>query len=232
MSALVPLAPELWIAEGPVVSFFGFPYPTRMAVIRLADGDVFAWSPVQLTPELHADIDRLGPVRHLVSPNKLHHLYLAEWKKAYPAAKLWAPPGLARRRRDLAFDAELTELPPPAWQADIDQVILAGSFALTEVIFFHRASRTAVIADLIQNFPPGWFGGWKEWLARLDGIMAPRPGPPREWRASFLNRARAGRALSAVLAWHPRHVVIAHGDLPKDDGEAFLRAGFAWLKPR
>jgi hypothetical protein len=29
-------------------------------------------------------VDSLGPVRHLVSPNKLHQLYLQEWKTAYP----------------------------------------------------------------------------------------------------------------------------------------------------
>ena len=25
---------------------------------------------------------RLGPVRHLVSPNKIHHLFLGEWAQA------------------------------------------------------------------------------------------------------------------------------------------------------
>ena len=42
-------------------------------------------------------------VAHLVSPNKLHHLYLAEWKSAYPEAKLWGPELTIRRRRDLSF---------------------------------------------------------------------------------------------------------------------------------
>jgi hypothetical protein len=29
---------DIWIADGGSVSFFGFPYPTRMIVVRLADG--------------------------------------------------------------------------------------------------------------------------------------------------------------------------------------------------
>ena len=37
--SLEELGPELWVAEGGVVSFFGFDYPTRMAVVRL-DGAV------------------------------------------------------------------------------------------------------------------------------------------------------------------------------------------------
>lgn len=77
--ALKPLGRGLWIGEGPVVPFFaGFPYPTRMVVIRLGDGGLFVWSPVALTDTLRAEMDALGPVRHLVSPNLLHHLYLGE----------------------------------------------------------------------------------------------------------------------------------------------------------
>ncbi|HEX4534470.1 MAG TPA: DUF4336 domain-containing protein, partial [Rhizomicrobium sp.] len=72
-STLEPLGKDIWIAEGPVVSFFGFPYPTRMALIRLGNGDLFVWSPIALTPELKAQVDALGPVKHLVSPNKIHH---------------------------------------------------------------------------------------------------------------------------------------------------------------
>jgi hypothetical protein len=35
---LEPLGSNLWIADGGIVSFKGFDYPTRMAVVRLADG--------------------------------------------------------------------------------------------------------------------------------------------------------------------------------------------------
>src|ERR1700733_5717515 len=71
MSELLQFGPELWIADGPVVSFYGFPYPTRMSVIRLSDGSLFVCSPVALSDSLRAAIDALGAVRHLVSPNAL-----------------------------------------------------------------------------------------------------------------------------------------------------------------
>ena len=81
----------LWVAEGEIVSFFGFPYPTRSVIARLKNGDLWVWSPVKLTAALRTEVDRRGPVRHLVSPNKLHHLHLQEWKAAYPEAQLWGP---------------------------------------------------------------------------------------------------------------------------------------------
>jgi hypothetical protein len=220
--------PAIWIGDGPIVSFLGFAYPTRMALIKLSNGRLFVWSPIALSAALKRDVDALGPVGFLVSPNRLHHLYLAKWKPTYPQARLYASPGLRKKRKDLAFDADLGDSPEPEWAADIDQVPVRGSF-ITEVEFFHRASRTAIFADLIQNFPPGWFNGWRGIIARLDGICAPNPGAPREWRASFLNRRAARAALQRILTWPIERVLIAHGEPVTENGTIFVRQAFAWL---
>ena len=151
-TSLDEFGPGIWTADGPSVPFFTFPYPTRMALIRLSDGGLFAWSPIALSAALKGHVDALGPVRYLVSPNRLHHLFLHEWKLAYPQARLYASPGLRKKRKDLAFDGELGEKPEPGWAVDVDQVPVHGSF-LTEVEFFHRASRTAIFTDLLQNLP-------------------------------------------------------------------------------
>jgi hypothetical protein len=147
MGEIVSFGPDIWIVEGPVVSFYGFPYPTRTVLIRLSSGGMFVWSPIALTPVLRANVDKLGPVEYLVSPNALHHLFMGAWKTAYPAAKLYASPGLARKCRDLRFDTTLRDTPPAAWADDVDQVEMAGSFALTEIVFFHRKSRTAIFGS-------------------------------------------------------------------------------------
>ena len=132
-----------------------------MVVVRLSDGDLFVWSPIPLSPPMRREVDKLGPVRHLVAPNLLHHLFLAEWKSAYPEARLYAAPGLRRRRGDLTFDCDLVDTPNPRWAADLDQVLMRGSVAMTEVVFFHHRSRTVIFADLIQNLPNDWFKGWR-----------------------------------------------------------------------
>lgn len=48
---LTVVADDLWLAEGPCVDFFGFPYSTRMVVARLPDG-LWIWSPIALDDEL------------------------------------------------------------------------------------------------------------------------------------------------------------------------------------
>lgn len=227
---LVQFGSELWVCDGPTVPFaLGFGYPTRMAVVRLHNGSLFVWSPIPVTQELRDEVDALGPVRYLVSPNKLHHLFLADWAATYPAARVYASPGLRRRRKDLAFDADLCPAPDPQWADDLDQVMLRGSFAMTEVVFFHRPSGTALFADLIQNLPRDGFRGWRGLLARMDGIVSPHPGAPREWRATFIDRRATRAGLRRILEWPIQRVVIAHGECVQTNAAALVRRAFSWL---
>jgi len=92
---LQEFGPDIWIVDGPTVAVGGFQYPTRMAVVRLSDGSAWTWSPVKLSDELASEIETaVGPVKHIVAPNKLHHLNLMEWSQRYPDARVYAPPGL------------------------------------------------------------------------------------------------------------------------------------------
>jgi len=226
---LEPFGESLFVADGPAVSFFGFPYPTRMAVVRLSDGGAWVWSPVALEPQLEQAVESVGPVRHIVSPNKIHHLFLKEWVERWPAARLWAPPGLAARRTDLHFDAELGDEPDRAWSADIDQTIFRGSPVMEEVVFFHRASRTAIVCDLVQRHDPATATGWKGALMRLDALVGDAGSTPREWRATFLRRGGARVARSKVLAWDPEQLLIAHGSCARRDARAILERALAWI---
>ncbi len=235
MTRLEEVGEGLWVAEGDIVSFFGFPYPTRSVVVRLDAGRLWVWSPIRLDEDLRREIDGLGDVAHLVSPNKLHHLFLEAWKSAYPAARLWAPRSTIARFRELEFAGVLADSAPPEWGPDIDQAWFRGSFAMDEIVFFHRPSRTAIVADLIEAFDDDFlqrhWPWWSRPLARLDGIAAAHPGAPREWRLSFFDRAPARAAREKALGWGSEQVVIAHGRWPRSEGREFLRQGLAWLGP-
>jgi hypothetical protein len=226
---------DLWIADGPIVNFFSFPYPTRMALVRLSDGGLWIWSPIHLDSQLSDEVEGVGEPAHLVSPNKLHHLFLGDWKMRYPAAKLWGLPAVARKRRDLEFSGELSDLPPKEWEREIDQVVFRGSLVMDEAVFFHRASRTAIFADLIENFSleflhgsPGW-RSWRTTIARLWRITEPCGMAPLELRLSFVRRRIAREALSRVLAWDPAGVIMAHGTCVTNNGRAFIHQSFRWL---
>ena len=224
---------DIWLAEGEIVSFYGFPYPTRSIIARLTNGDLWVWSPIRLTDDLAAAIDKLGTVRHLVSPNKIHHLYLQDWTARYGSAELWGPESTIKKRGDLKFREPLTDRPPECWQPDLDQAWFRGSFAMDEIVFLHRPSKTVILADLIENFTPEFLEDhWRRWqrpIAKLDGITSAKPGAPREWRLTFVDRAPAREARDKVLSWDCDNVVMAHGEWQRADGHAFLERGLAWL---
>lgn len=226
---LEPIADSVWIADGPIVSFLGFPYSTRMAVVRLRDGGLWVWSPTEATNELRESIDALGPIRFLVAPNKIHHLFLAPWCAAYPDAKLYAPPGLREKRKDLSFDADLGDAPIDEWGGEIAHVVFRGSFALEEVVFFHPASRVAFVTDLIQRFDPKKLSAFSRLIMRLDSLVGPNGSTPREWRLSFLRRGPARQALRTLLEWDPEQVVIAHGENIRENGREVVARSLSWL---
>lgn len=227
---LKAFGPNIWIANGPTLTAAaGFHYPTRMAVIRLTNGDLVLWSPTDLSDGLRVTVQELGTVRYLVPPNSLHHTFLGDWQQAYPEAAVYAPPGLREKRKDIRFDGDFAEGPIVAWAGEIDLAIMWGNRITTEVVFFHHQSRTAVFTDLIQQFPPGWFKGWRALIARLDLMVAGEPSVPRKFRVAFFDRQAARESLRRILAWPTQSVLMAHGSPITDDGQAFLRRAFHWL---
>src|SRR4051794_4868447 len=220
------------------MSFAGIsePFPTRMVVVRLANGDLFLWSPTEPGEGLRKEVDALGPVGQLVSPNKLHYVHVCAWKRAYPEATAWASPGVreraASRSAEVCFDRDLVDEPEEAWRKDLDQLIFRGSRFMEEVVFFHRKTRTLILADYIQNFEVEKVGGFfYAWLLRLAGVTDPDGKIPPEARLTFWGRKGQARAsLETMLAWRPEKVIMAHGRPYYRDGTAELRRAFRWLR--
>jgi hypothetical protein len=86
-SGLVEVASNIWTIEAKESVCYRppmqprYPYTHRAVVIRLNDGSLFVLSPIEISPDIRNDIDRLGMVKYLVSPNHLHHLHLGGWSK-------------------------------------------------------------------------------------------------------------------------------------------------------
>ncbi len=117
----------------------------------------------------------------------------------------------------------------PGWQAEIDVVVVQGNRITSEAVLFHRASGTAIFADLLQQFSPGWFKGWRALVARLDLMTRQMPSVPRKFRLAFTNRDAARFAVRQILDWPSKRVLIAHGTPVSENGQAFLKDAFRWL---
>lgn len=142
MKNLQPVDENIWIYDGSTVSWYGMPYTTRMTIVRLKNEKIWVHSPGKISGDLISEIQELGDVGYLISPNKIHHLFIQDWIALYPNAKTYSSPGLEEKRKDISFASALTDTAETAWKNEIEQLIFRGGKAMEEVVFFHKKSKT------------------------------------------------------------------------------------------
>ena len=239
INTLKPVADDVWIVDGPEISMgylwlFSLPFTTRMTVIRLPDGGLWLHSPTPLDEGLRKEINALGPVSHIVAPNRIHYWWVGDWKQAYPEAHTYAAPKVvqeaAKAGRFSGFDKELTDTPPAAWAGIIDQQVVPGSY-LSEAVFFHRPSRTLVLTDLIENFEPDKVTcGWLKPMLKIGGVADPNGTMPRDLRLTFLAQRKELRtAVQKMIDWNPERLLLAHGRWYAEGAVGELNRAFRWI---
>ena len=230
-SSLQELVPgQVWLKEHPL-SIMGGTLNTRMTVLRLEAG-LCLHSPVVIDASTRAEIETLGEVVAIVAPSNCHHLFFASAQQAFPRARTYAIAGLERKRKDLHFDELIAEDPPACWAGQMDQVVI-GNRIMREIVFLHRASRTLVAVDLVENFrdhTPGTNAILRAMMHVMRMWGRPRPAP--ELRMFTRDRKAARQALERILAWDFDRAVIAHGELLDPSPHEAIREAWQWLLGR
>ena len=229
MSKLEKIGNDIWIAEGPSITFLTMRITTRATAVRLNDGSIWFHSPVEFDESLAAEISELGEVRFLIAPNIYHHLFLGEWQRHFPEAELLAAPGLSSKRSDLTFGRTLGHATASAWPDEIEQVLFAGSRAFDEFIFFHRPSSTAILTDLIVNIRAEHHTVRGRLIARIEGVTYPSGRTPLLYRWSMKDKNLGAAAIAELLAFAPDAAVISHGEWFREIATDELRHRFSWL---
>jgi hypothetical protein len=208
MSTLTEVAPGLWSAIHLLRLPAGVRMPARMTVVRLGDGGLVVHSPIPADDELAAAIAALGPVRQVVAPNRIHHLFVAPFLQRFPGASLLGAPGLPAKRPDLTFAGTLDGTAP--WP-ELAQTTIDGAPKIGEVVFFHRPSRSLIVTDLLFNVtrPASFSTGL---LMRAMGNYRRLAGS-RIWRFQVRDRAAFRTSLDRVLAWDFVRILPGHGEV-------------------
>lgn len=221
--------------DGPTIWFglplLKFPFSTRMTVIR-AGAQLFVHSPTPLTQSLKMQVDAIGAPAWIVGPNRIHYSWLSEWASAYPNAMLYLAPRIQEqaRKQFVLNGLPLDKESGYPWDAELATLPIAGGY-MTEVEFFHYATRTLILTDLIENFEPHKLGSLSlQLLARAGGVLDPHGGTPRDLRLTFASRRSQLRAaVQKMLSWKPERIILAHGRWYEKQGEAELRRAFSWV---
>jgi len=219
------IATNLWV-EARKLRFWGLETGTRMSVVRLSNGSLFVHSPVELDNDTRSEVEKLGSVRVVIAPSRMHHLYIGEWMDAYPEARAFCCPTLEKKRSDIAWHAVLGDEPEPEWRGEIDQVFFGARSLENEVVFHHRQSRTLLCADAVFNL-----ADHDSPLTRIVAVLMGGRKPGATWleRALIRDRRAAREQIDRMLAWDFDRIVLAHGDIIEAGGRDVLRNAYAWL---
>ena len=237
LNVLKPFGPDIWVVDGPEIAMdfplgLKVPFPTRMVVVRLEGGRLWLHSPIAPDPTLVEQVRSLGEVAFIIAPNSIHYWFLPEWAALFADARCYLAPGIIERakgRKALPEAQLLGAQPPDEWGGAFDQVVIEGP-VVSEAIFHHRASRSAILVDLIENFEPGRINSWF-WRVggKLAGVLYPDGMAPADYRRTFRKHMpQVSQELSRVIGWAPQRAVMAHGRPYPDNAQVELQRAFRW----
>jgi hypothetical protein len=191
----------------------------------------------------------LGEIKYIAALDIEHHIFLGDWHKAYPNAKVLAPEGLLEKRKkqgneEVPFAVIFTEkersLPvDPEFDAEFDVEYFA-SHMNKELAFLHKPSKTLIQADVLFNLPAteqfsrAGGGADQGFLTKLftslNNTKGTAIGQKRLiwWGVSGGNRPDFNKSAAKVAAWDFDRIIPCHGDVIETGGKGIFEKVFGW----
>lgn len=128
--------------------------------VRLQNGSVAVFSPVALTDEVRTRVSKLGAVKYIAATDAEHHIFMDEWHKAFPDARLIGPDMLKEKResqkKPLPFHHLFAPRDNKSWMIDeaFDREFDAEyvhAHANKELVFHHKPTKTLSKSIALQK---------------------------------------------------------------------------------
>lgn len=248
------VTPNVVTLTVPFLRFGKIPIGGRGTIVRLTSGALAVISPVALTPEVREKVASLGNnVQYLIAPDIEHHIFISDWKTAYPSAKIIGPDGLPEKRRK-ADDPKIgkedfhvvytpenkrTVSVGPDFDADFE-VEYVDAHANKEIALFFKPEKVLVEADLMFNLPA------VEAYSRVPDAEKPKPGllarvfmngSKTEGNAqkrliwhliSRGNRNGFNESIQRIAAWDFEKLIPCHGEVIETGAKGVFEHVFEW----
>jgi len=232
------VTPDIWTFSKPFTRFGFLPWGGRSTAVKLSTGSVWILASTPLTEEMKATIDKLGPVKWLIGPDSVHYLFLAEYKKAYPDAKVIGVKDLTEKVKTKGLELDGAYGVDPVgtnygFEDEIKACYFSG-FANKDVAFFHAASKTLIEADLLFNLPGNEQYSKSKSSPKLPiiGSIDPFGGIHKRFVSSQAKDINAMREdAKTVASWDFERIIPCHGDVIEGKGhEAWVAAYSKYLE--
>ncbi|TFK41494.1 hypothetical protein BDQ12DRAFT_678086 [Crucibulum laeve] len=219
------VTPEIWTFSRPFVRFGFLPWGGRSTAVKLSNG-VWVLASTPLTEDTKTTIDKLGPVKWIMGADAIHHLFLAEYKKAYPEAKvIGVEPLFAKKQAEgLELDGAYGKDSPETTYGFEDEIKACyfSGFKSKDVAWFHVASKTLIQADLLFNLP-----GTEQYSKVKKSPKIPIIGKFDPWGSIHkrfvwgqgADKEAMRRDAKIVAGWDFERIIMCHGDVIEKDGK-------------
>ncbi|KAA6413859.1 MAG: hypothetical protein FRX48_02221 [Lasallia pustulata] len=246
------ITPNIVSCSAPFARFGRFKVGGRGTIVRLQSGAIAVFSPIALTPDVRATLQKLGNnVRYLSALDFEHHIFISDWAKAFPDAKLLGPEGLSEKREKsqetagTKFQHIWTQKNKTEIQVDPDfdrefDYEYVGSHGNKEVVFFHKPDRTLIEADLMFNLPATEQysktreGATSGILTKLFVGLMSAEGKAL-WQKRFLwyvasaqDRPGFNQSIRKIDSWDFQRIIPCHGDVIENGAKGIFRKVFEW----
>ena len=132
-------------------------------LVRLQSGTLAIFSPTALTPEVRSTVESMGnKVGYIAALDYEHHIFVTDWAKAFPSAKLLAVEGLPEKREKDQTTAgnnfhhiwtqkNKTDMKvDPEFDGEFDYEYV-GSHANKELVLLHKRDKTLIQAEYVYS---------------------------------------------------------------------------------
>lgn len=189
----------------------GVHLPVRSVLLQLTKGTVLI-SPIHFSQDQIQSIRELTPVTDIIAPNLHHNKFLGEAHLKFPGSKIWAPMGFKQK---YSQKTELTvvdrTLGEDFWpfHGELEMLVLEGAPTMNEAVFFHVASKTLIVTDLVFQIlrPSGLISSL---VFRKFGTYK-RFAMSKFWLKFVKDKGAFERSLEKVFQWDFESVLMAHG---------------------
>lgn len=226
----------------------------RGTLVKLTSGGLAVFSPVAFTEAVKTKVIEMGgDVRYIVALDFEHHIFISEWAKEFPAAKIIGPQGLPEKRAKqddpnigkeefaVVFTKENKREMHISEEFDADFLYeYVDAHANLELVFFYKPDRVVIEADLLFNLPateqyskvPDAEKPADGFLGKLFSGIQDTQGDAK-WIKRFnwylvKDRESFNESMQRIEAWDFVTMIPCHGDVLEGDAKETFRKVFQW----
>lgn len=193
--------------------------PVRTTIVNCTNGDKILISPGTKLNSEH--FKNLMDVKSIIAPNLFHGGGVKNAKIFLPNSKTWGPQGIKEKCKDTLWDYILGQEDWP-YQNDLEWIQLEGQPKINECAFFHKESKSLIIADLCFNLiNNNDLGSWI--ILNLFGTYK-KLGISKMFLGLTSNKELFKNSIHKLLNLPFENIIVSHGENCIGRGKELLTA--------